>query len=253
VAVGEDQSGVGRIALLRNEGPAGFRDVTHEVGLDKIVLHNPRSVIAFDYDGDGAVDLLITQNDLPPVLLRNVGAARNNWLGLALKGEHDNGTGIGTKVEISAGALQQKWEVPGASGYLGQGSRKFTPASATNKKPTSSDCSGPRAWSRTNLTFPLGKRDEITEIDRRGSSCPIVFAWNGKKFEFLADMIGPGIVGHWIGPNERNTPDPEEYFKVAAIRSKSESRAHSFSHDRADGRTRLSRSSSPARDRSPRE
>jgi hypothetical protein len=28
-------------------------------------------------------------------------------------------------------------------------------------------------------------------------------------------MIGPGIVGHWIGPNQRNTPDPAEYFKVA--------------------------------------
>jgi hypothetical protein len=42
-----------------------------------------------------------------------------------------------------------------------------------------------------------------------------VFVWNGRKFEFLADMIGPGIVGHWIAPNQHNTPDPEEYFKVA--------------------------------------
>ena len=54
VAVGETFSGEGRIALFRNEGPAGFRDVSHETGLDKIVLNNPRGVIAFDFDGDGS-------------------------------------------------------------------------------------------------------------------------------------------------------------------------------------------------------
>ena len=57
VAVGETFAGEGRIALFRNEGPDGFRDVTHETGLDKIVLHDPRAVIAFDYDGDGSADL----------------------------------------------------------------------------------------------------------------------------------------------------------------------------------------------------
>ena len=38
-----------------------------------------------------------------------------------LKGENDNKSAIGTKVELYAGALQQKWEIAGASGYLGQG------------------------------------------------------------------------------------------------------------------------------------
>ncbi len=121
VAVGETFAGEGRIALLRNEGPAGFRDVTHETGLDKIALHDPRSVIAFDYDGDGSADLLITQNNLPPVLLKNVGGNKNGWLELALSGDPDNKTGIGTRVDILTGAQRQTWEVAGASGYLGQG------------------------------------------------------------------------------------------------------------------------------------
>jgi hypothetical protein len=121
VAVGETFAGEGRMVLLRNEGPAGFRDVTHETGLDKIVLHNPRGVMAFDYDGDGSADLLVTQNNMPPVLLKNVGGEKNGWLKLARSGDPDNKTGIGTKIEIYSGAQRQTWEVAGASGYLGQG------------------------------------------------------------------------------------------------------------------------------------
>lgn len=37
----------------------------------------------------------------------------------------------------------------------------------------------------------------------------------GKEYEFIADMIGPGVVGHWIAPGERDVPDPDEYLKVA--------------------------------------
>ncbi len=172
-------------------------------------------MIAFDYDGDGAVDLLITQNDLPPVLLRNDSGGHNNWLQLALKGEHDNRTGIGTKVEVSAGALQQKWEVPGASGYLGQGSTEIHAGLGDETSADIVRLLWPTGVVQDELGIAVGKRSGITEIDRRGSSCPIVFVWNGKKFEFLADMIGPGIVGHWIGPGQRDTPDPDEYFKVA--------------------------------------
>jgi Flp pilus assembly protein TadD len=121
VAVGETFSGEGRIALFRNEGPAGFRDVTHETGLDKIVLRNPRSVIPFDFDGNGSPGLLITQNNLAPVLLRNVGGNDKAWLKLVLSGDPDNKLAIGARLDIFSGAARQAWEVPGASGYLGQG------------------------------------------------------------------------------------------------------------------------------------
>lgn len=121
VAVGETFAGEGRIALFRNEGPAGFRNVTHETGLDKVILRNPRAVIAFDFDGDGAPGLLITQNNLSPILLKNVGGGKNTWLKLALEGDPDNKLSIGTRLEIFSGAVRQTWEVPGASGYLGQG------------------------------------------------------------------------------------------------------------------------------------
>jgi len=222
VAVGDNFSGEGRLVLLRNEGAKGFRDVTALTGLDKIVLHNPRGVIAFDADGDGSVDLLITQNHLPPLLLKNEGGNRYNWLRLQFKGTNDNKTGIGTKVEMSAGALQQKWEISGASGYLGQGPTEIVAGLGPERGADVVRLLWPTGVVQDEMEIPAHKTETLTEIDRRGSSCPIVFAWNGQKFEFLADMIGPGIVGHWIAPNQRNTPDPEEYLKVAGSRVQAE-------------------------------
>jgi len=215
VAVGENFNGEGRILLLRNEGPAGFRDVTAYTGLDKIVLQEPRSIVAFDFDGDGTTDLLITQNHLPPVLLKNVGADRYNWVRLDFKGEHDNKSGIGTKVELFAGALEQKWEIAGASGYLGQGPTEIIAGLGPEREAEVVRLLWPTGVLQDEMEIAAKSSQLVTEIDRRGSSCPIVFVWNGERFEFLADMIGPGIVGHWVGPNQRNAPDPDEYFKVA--------------------------------------
>jgi len=166
VAVGETFSGEGRIILLRNEGPQGFRDVTQETGLDKIVLRNPRGVIAFDPDGDGSADLLITQNNLPPVLLKNTGGNKNSWVQLAFKGEDNSKTGIGAAVELFAGADQQKWEVSGASGYLGQGPPEILAGLGAEKEADVLRVLWPTGILQDELQIQGGKRDLITEFDR---------------------------------------------------------------------------------------
>ena len=43
VAVGETKDGKGEVRLFRNLGPDGFKDVTTDVGLDKIQLKDPRA------------------------------------------------------------------------------------------------------------------------------------------------------------------------------------------------------------------
>src|SRR5882762_660819 len=119
VAVGESNSG-GELSLLRNLGAPGFADVTRQVYLDTVKLSQPRAVAVADITGNGAADLVITQLGTSPILLRNEGGNKHNWTRVDLKALNDNKSAIGTKVEIYAGPLYQKWEVQGASGYLGQ-------------------------------------------------------------------------------------------------------------------------------------
>src|SRR6202795_2837702 len=218
VAVGETKDGKGEVRLFRNLGPDGFKDVTAETGLDKIKLKEPRAIITGDYDNDGAVDLLITQNHGPAVLLHNEGGNKNNSLRLALKGLNDNKSAIGTKVEVFSAGLRQKFEVYGSSGYLGQNSPYLTIGLGQAKEADVVRMLWPTGVLQDEIGVAANKRQDFLEMDRRGSSCPTLFAWDGQEYQLVGDMLGAGVVGHWIaasdGKVERNIARPTEAIKL---------------------------------------
>jgi len=222
VAVGETKDGKGEIKLFRDLGPDGFKDVTADVGLDKIQLKEPRAIITGDYDNDGATDLLITQNHGPAVLLRNEGGNQNHWLRLALKGLNDNKSAIGTKVEVFSGGNRQKFEIYGSNGYLGQNSPYLTVGLGDAKEADIVRMLWPTGVLQDEIQVAGDKQQDFLEIDRRGSSCPTLFAWNGERYEFVADSLGAAVVGHWVGPGQRDIPRPVEYIKLNrnAVREK---------------------------------
>jgi tetratricopeptide (TPR) repeat protein len=214
VAVGETKEGKGEIKLFRNLGPDGFKDVTADVGLDKIHLEHPRAIITGDYDNDGTTDLLITQNHGPAVLLRNEGATQNHWLRLSLKGLNDNKSAIGTKVEVFAGGNRQKFEIAGSNGYLGQNSTDIVVGLGEAKEADIVRMTWPTGVLQDEIHVAGDRQQNFTEIDRRGSSCPTLFVWNGERYQFVADMLGAGVVGHWVGPGQRDVPRPVEWIKI---------------------------------------
>jgi Flp pilus assembly protein TadD len=215
VAAGESGSRA-ELRLLRNLGSKGWADVTRDVHLESVKLSEPRAIAVADIDGDGQADLLVTQIGGGPVVLRNDGGHQHNWMRIDLKALNDNKSGIGTKVELYAGTLYQKWEVAGASGYLGQSSLPILAGLGSERHAEVVRLLWPTGVPQDEINLAVNKVQSIAELDRRGSSCPVLFSWNGREYEFIADMIGPGVVGHWVAPGERDVPDPDEYLKVAA-------------------------------------
>ncbi|MGA9671818.1 MAG: FG-GAP-like repeat-containing protein [Terracidiphilus sp.] len=206
------------VRVFRNKGDGSFEDVSSRLGLDSLHLKDPRGLIAADVDGDGAPDLIVTQVNAPPVLLRNVGANKNHFVRLDLSGFADNKTALGVKVEVFEGGYWQKWELAGASGYQTQGPPQILVGLG--------DAEG---IDLLRILWPTGVlQDEIDlpkltnghgviamkEADRRGSSCPVLFAWDGHKYKLVTDVIGAGVVGHWFTPQRRNIPNPGEWIKV---------------------------------------
>jgi Tfp pilus assembly protein PilF len=214
-AAGEGRNS-GEVRLLRNLGDGNWADATKEARLDGVKLSRPIALASADLSGGGGMDLIVTQAEGGPVLLRNQGAERNGWMEIDLKALNDNKSAIGTKVEVFAGALYQKWEVQGASGYLGQGALPVHVGLGNSKGVDVVRLLWPTGVPQDEIKLEGRKSHAVAELDRRGSSCPVLFAWNGKEYEFIADMLGPGVVGHWIAPGERDVPDPTEYLKVSA-------------------------------------
>jgi hypothetical protein len=77
-----------------------------------------RGMAIGDFNNDGAVDVLIAVNDRAPVLLRNVAASGNHWLGVRLVGKKSNLDGIGARITWQAGDLKRSRLKVGGGSYL---------------------------------------------------------------------------------------------------------------------------------------
>jgi hypothetical protein len=101
-----------------------------------------------DINGDGQLDVVLTENNGRARLLRNDGKTGNNWVRLWLEGDgkRSNRSAIGARVTLEAGGLVQRREVTSARGYLSQ--------------------------SELPVTFGLGK---ATKIDR------VTIEWPGRN------------------------------------------------------------------------
>ena len=203
-----------QVRVLRNRGDGTFEDVSHALGLDSVKLTAPRGLIAADVDGAGAADLIVTQLNAPPVLLRNVGGNKNHSVRLDLTGYADNKTALGVKVEVFASGHWQKWELAGASGYQTQGPPQILVGLGDAEGIDLLRILWPTGVLQDEIDLPHQPVIAMKEADRRGSSCPVLFAWDGHKYKLVTDVIGAAVVGHWFTPSRRNTPNPGEWIKV---------------------------------------
>jgi hypothetical protein len=91
-----------------------------EVGSDLLRPLVGRGCAYADIDGNGTLDVVLTENGGPPRLLRNDGGTKHHWVRLVLEGDgvRCNRSAIGARVVLHAGGTAQKREVCASKGYL---------------------------------------------------------------------------------------------------------------------------------------
>jgi hypothetical protein len=77
-----------------------------------------RGLALGDYDNDGHVDFLVSNNGQSPELIHNESQDGNNWLGVRLIGVASNRDGVGARLKVVAGALTQYDQAKGGMSYL---------------------------------------------------------------------------------------------------------------------------------------
>jgi hypothetical protein len=103
--------------LFKNQGDGTFVEIGSQVGINSASVTSSRGAAFGDYDNDGDIDILISNTDETPSLLRNDGGNRNNWIGIRAIGTQSNRSAIGTRVKITVGNHTQMKEVTGGSSY----------------------------------------------------------------------------------------------------------------------------------------
>ncbi len=103
-----------RAILYHNEGAGRFKDVSLSSGPGITEAHAARGAAFSDSDNDGAVEVLINNQNEPPTLLRLAEPPKGNWIIL------DLGGAIGASVKLTAGGRTQRGEVRGGGSYLSQ-------------------------------------------------------------------------------------------------------------------------------------
>ena len=99
------------IVLQWSQSSQAFADISDQIGPAMDVANTSRGVAVGDYDNDGAMDVLVSNNDGPARLLRNVGTGSNHWLMVRCLGPNGKSDVIGAKVYVTVGGKTRRRDV----------------------------------------------------------------------------------------------------------------------------------------------
>ncbi|HYO83737.1 MAG TPA: CRTAC1 family protein [Bryobacteraceae bacterium] len=153
------------LLLFMNDG-GKFTDVSQTSGSVFRERMPSRGLATGDFDDDGDLDVLISNNNEEPVLLRNQGGNRNHWVGLKLRGTQSDAAGTGALIIWQArGKKHQRLKTAGGS-YLSSHDPREILGLGASESADLVEIRWPSGRVTTLKNVPAGKYIEVVEEAR---------------------------------------------------------------------------------------
>jgi hypothetical protein len=104
--------------LYWNTGDGKFKDISQKAGPGCTEPASSRGLAIADLWNDGRQSAVVNNMSGTPMLLVNLAANKNHWLGVTLEGTKSNRDGIGAQVTVFSGSRKFVQEVRSGSSYI---------------------------------------------------------------------------------------------------------------------------------------
>ncbi len=187
-------------AVFQNLGRLKFSDPQRPAP-----LAGCRTLAADDVDGDGRADLAcVTSTETR--ILTNSTVSGNQSIRVRLAGIKNLKLAPGAEVEVKTGARYQKRVYEGQPLLFGLG---------TERTVDTVRITWPNGLIQNEMKQPAGSPATYKEAQRLSGSCPIIWTWNGKEFEYVTDVLGVAPLGASSGDGQYFPVDHDEYIQIA--------------------------------------
>jgi len=190
------------LRVWRNQGRAGFKETSQELGLANF-KGKIKSIAIADFDHDCDPDLLLDVEGSGLQLFRNDGGNKNRQLKLRLLGNRSNPSGLGTRIEVTVGGLRAIRTVRQLPIEIGVGRHEQLNSMTVHWFDL--------AWNVVDVKVDCQTVLPVLEIMLPTGSCPYLYTWDGSRFRFITDILGASPVGLPIAEGRYIEADLDEY------------------------------------------
>jgi len=190
------------IRAWRNVGLSGFQEQTTELGLDKFSGGAVLEIHFADFDKDCDSDAIVALANGGLRYLRNDGGNANSQFKVALHGTRSNASGLGCKVEVETGRLRLIRTVQQLPVEIGVGKYRTLDSFVVHWF----------NWPQGSAEVPFTCKEPLfaLELTIQEGSCPYLYAWDGRRFRFITDILGAAPLGLPLAEGRYIESDPEE-------------------------------------------
>jgi len=176
-----------------------------------------------DVTGDFVPDLILLERGATNRLSLAAGELAPPSTGLALQPTgirsrdgrtRSPGSGYGVTLIARAGLREQRLLYTGQSGG---GNQSWLPSVLGLGGLSQADYVNflwPDGVAQAEMGLAAGQVHRVAELQRKISSCPVLFAWSGSRFEFITDFAGVGGLGYFSAPGVAAPPQVLEHVKI---------------------------------------